>query len=101
MARRRRASVRKGSVVVREERPCEPRATREERDAPMAGRSDSRSAVLLDLDETMLQSDRGFHRAARDTAQALCRDSPAVDAEVLRDTLIAAIDRVWQAKTID
>jgi putative hydrolase of the HAD superfamily len=67
----------------------------------MAGRSDSRSAVLLDLDETMLQSDRGFHRAARDTAQALCRDSPAVDAEVLRDTLIAAIDRVWQAKTID
>ena len=48
----------------------------------------------------MLQSERGFYRAARDTAAAPSSDGRAVDADVLRDTLIAAIDRVWQAKTI-
>ena len=65
----------------------------------MAGRADQRSAVLLDLDETMRQSERGFYRAARDTAAALSGDGSAVHADVLKEALIAAIDRVWQAKT--
>ena len=65
----------------------------------MAERSDQRSAVLLDLDETLLQSDQGFQRAARETATALTGGGRDIDVDVLKHAFIAAGDRVWQAKT--
>ena len=65
----------------------------------MAGPAARRSAVLLDLDETLLRSERAFQRAARDTATALSNDGRDVDAAVLEDAFVAAVDRVWQAKT--
>ena len=65
----------------------------------MAERSDQRSAVLLDLDDTLLQSDQGFQRAARATATALTGGGRDVDVDVLKHAFIAASDRVWQAKT--
>ena len=62
--------------------------------------ADRQRAVLLDLDDTLLQWERGLQSSVRDTAAAFEGRGYGVDEDLLKENLIRSIERTWQASSV-
>jgi putative hydrolase of the HAD superfamily len=55
-------------------------------------------AVFFDLDETLLDDDRGMRESVTDVCATLGQRYPAIDARELEDTYLRVSDEVWRSE---